>query len=140
MHKKCEATVSSRRYIEGMKRTTSARQTPSPRTSSAVSLEEKIREQAYYRWIDNGCPHGDDLSHWFAAEQQVLAAPLAEEAASPAPHFSIRETIATHDADPTHRFHAPSALHDSRLDVVAHEARQRVRARQPGGVYRPPSK
>jgi len=123
-----------------MKRTKSARQTPSPLASSAVSLEDKIREQAYYRWIENGCPHGDDLSHWLAAEQQVLATPPAEQAATPAPHFSIRETIAAHDADPTHRFHAPSALHDSRLDVVAHEARQRVRARQAGGMNRSAAK
>jgi hypothetical protein len=124
-----------------MKRTKSSRPTPPAPASFKVStLDDKIREQAYYHWIDNGCPHGDDLNHWLAAEQQVLATTTAEQAESPAPHFSIRETIAAHDADPTHRFHAPSALHDSRLDVVSHEARQRVRARQAGGMNRSASK
>jgi hypothetical protein len=51
-------------------------------------------------------------------------------------HFSIKTTVAAHLSDPAHRFHAPGAVHDGRLDVIAGEARQRVRGRRFGGSLR----
>ena len=102
---------------------------------AAVSFpEHRIREGAYFRWLDLGRPHGDDQAHWFWARQQLIARDLAPDkgptpAADPSPHFSIQNTVATGLSDPTHRFHDRKTPHDARLDVVAGEARQRVRGR-----------
>jgi len=93
----------------------------------ASVTETRIRELAYFLWVDAGCPPNDDLSHWFTAEKLVLA-----DTPDPAQHFSIRATLAEHNSDPTHRFHDPAKVHDARLDVVAGEARQRVRGRHGG--------
>lgn len=30
--------------------------------------EEEIRQIAYHLWLDEGCPHGRHLDHWFKAE------------------------------------------------------------------------
>lgn len=102
------------------------------------SPEDMIRRIAYFRWIDSGCTNGNDWDHWLSAEKQLLAAmmPVAvDEGSGVSPtHFSVRTTVAQHLSDPTHRFHAPGAAHDARLDVVAGEARQRIRARQPRGA------
>jgi hypothetical protein len=105
-----------------------------------------IRQRAYSLWLECGCPHGGDWEHWFAAKQQILAetqaatakAQLTPEGAS-AP-FSIRHTLDAHQSDPTHRFHALAKAHDDRLDVVAGEARQRVRGRRYSGSPRTLSK
>ena len=102
---------------------------------AAETLEEEIRQRAYFLWLDQGCRHGADWEHWFTAKQQfivAIASAIAESpspAAAASPHYSIGQTLADHQSDPTHRFHAPGALHDSRLDVVAGEARQRLRGR-----------
>lgn len=108
--------------------------------NSSVSLpdtalpEHQIRERAYFRWIDLDRPHGDDQAHWFWAREQLAAelVPPIDSPTSPEPapeHFSIRRTLASGASDPTHRYHAPATAHDARLDVVAGEARQRVRGR-----------
>lgn len=93
--------------------------------------ETRIRELAYFLWVDAGCPPNDDLSHWLVAERTVRAE-TPDAAPTPSQHFSIRATLAEHNSDPTHRFHDPAKVHDARLDVVAGEARQRVRGRHGG--------
>jgi hypothetical protein len=103
--------------------------------------EHFVRERAYFLWIDRGCPLGDDLSHWFTAEQQMLvagepAAAAPTPAAVPPPTLTIRHTLAAHLADPAHRFHNPEHSSDERTRVVAGEARQRVRGRRQGGKLR----
>jgi hypothetical protein len=46
---------------------------------SAVRLKEKeitpemIQEEAYYQWLERGCPLGDDLTDWVAAERKLAA-------------------------------------------------------------------
>ena len=109
-----------------------------PEAQKPESPEETIRQIAYFRWIDSGGAHGNDWDHWFAAEKQLLSAATlpvttAEAATTSPEHYSIRTTLAAHLSDPTHKFHATGTAHDARLDVVAGEARQRVRARQPRG-------
>ena len=104
-----------------------------PITDVELPLSQ-IRERAYFRWLDLGRPDGDDQAHWFWARQQLMVQDLAPElqptpGADTAPHFSIQNTVADHLADPTHRFHDRATPHDARLDVVAGEARQRVRGR-----------
>ena len=96
--------------------------------------EEQIRERAYFRWIDLGCPHGDDQAHWFWARHQLVALEWAADnrpgpTAAPSAHFPIKSTVTTGSSDPNHRFHDRRTLRDARLDVVAGEARQRVRGR-----------
>ena len=34
---------------------------------------EAIRVEAYYQWINRGCPAGDELTDWVAAEQKLAA-------------------------------------------------------------------
>jgi hypothetical protein len=103
--------------------------------------EHQIRERAYHIWLERGCPHGADGEHWHEAQQQLLWAAAAGTQPPPHPgeapaHFSIRSTVAAHLSDPTHRFHAPGTTHDDRRDIVAGEARQRVRGRRLGGSLR----
>jgi hypothetical protein len=114
---------------------------PNPPASLHQFLEERIRQQAYFHWLEDGCPHGKDWEHWFSARQKVLA--LAAEASDQPPRppggpdsFSIRGTVAAHLSDPTHRFHALGTARDSRLHVVEGEARQRIRGRRLGGSLR----
>jgi hypothetical protein len=88
---------------------------------------------------------GDDWSHWFTAEQQMLvagepAAAAPTPAAEPPPTLSIRHTLAAHLADPAHRFHSPEHSSDDRTRVIAGEAPQRVRGRRQGGKLRAKSK
>ena len=100
------------------------------------SLEDRIRERAYFLWLERGRPPGEDRAHWLAAEQQLLAEFASErppQADGPSRHFSIHKTVSAHLGDPTHRFHGPGAAHDDRVSVVAGAARQRVRGRRPGG-------
>ncbi|MES1167503.1 MAG: DUF2934 domain-containing protein [Pseudomonadota bacterium] len=98
--------------------------------------EDQIRQRAYFLWLERGGPEGEDRAFWYAAEQQLLedqpaAAPdQPASAANVTDHYSIRHTLADHRSDPTHRFHAPGVPHDDRLDVIAGEARQRVRGRR----------
>jgi hypothetical protein len=41
-----------------------------PRTRREVEMDEqKIREAAYRLWEEQGKPQGQDLEHWFTAEQ-----------------------------------------------------------------------
>jgi len=97
--------------------------------------EDQVRQRAYFLWLEQGCPEGEDLAFWYAAQQELLeerqtAAPEKPASGKNAPdHFSIRHTLTDHRSDPTHRFHAAGAPHDDRLDVIAGEARQRVRGR-----------
>ena len=104
----------------------------------------QIRERAYFRWLDLGCPHGDDQAHWFWAREQLIAlAQPAGERAAPAPaaaHFSIQDTVASGLSDPTHRFHDRQTPRDARLNVVEGEARQRVRGRHFDSSLRAPRK
>jgi hypothetical protein len=106
-----------------------------------VIPEHLIRERAYFLWLEQGAPHGADGEHWFTAQEELLAAGGSGAKNPPHPtdateHFSIRQTVADHLSDPTHRFHAPGGSHDGRLDIVAGEARQRVRGRRLGGSLR----
>lgn len=110
--------------------------TPSKLTPDSDPLENLIRQRAYSLWLDSGCLNGGAWDHWFAAKQQVLAESAATVgearpgAGEGAAHLSIRHTLEAHQSDPTHRFHGAGAAHDQRLNVVAGEARQRVRGRR----------
>jgi hypothetical protein len=42
----------------------------------AASLEQAIREYAYFLWEGNGRPCGKDLEHWLVAEAEIEAAQL----------------------------------------------------------------
>lgn len=107
---------------------------PSVSIANPAPPEHQIRERAYYRWLDLGRPDGDDQAHWFwACEQHAALAKAAGQplapAIAPSAHFSIQSTVATGLGDPTHRFHNRRTPRDARLDVVAGEARQRMRGR-----------
>lgn len=118
-------------------------------TVPTVQLEPPeawIRERAYYLWLDRGGPQGDGLQDWLDAKAQLAAetAPvtttLYPETDDTLQHFSIRQTIDQHQSDPAHRFHAPSAAHDARLNVAANEAPQRIRGRHFENAARKPGK
>jgi len=108
--------------------------------------EAWIRERAYYLWLNRGCPEGEPMQDWTDAKAQ-LEAEAAPVTATVYPktddtlqHFSIRHTVDEHQSDPTHRFHAPSVPHDSRLNVAANEAPQRIRGRHFDNAERKPGK
>jgi hypothetical protein len=42
-----------------------------PPVASDKMSPEQLREAAYYRWLERGCPHGDDHSDWFEAEKRA---------------------------------------------------------------------
>lgn len=68
------------------------------------SREDEIRQIAYQLWLDEGCPHGRHLDHWFKAEsiwreQQVAKQPERprpakanpkRKSAAAAPHLKTR--------------------------------------------------
>jgi hypothetical protein len=35
-------------------------------------LREQIEKRAHEIWLQAGCCHGDDVSHWLQAEKEVL--------------------------------------------------------------------
>jgi len=39
-----------------------------------VALHERIKKQAYHRWLAAGGVHGEHLQHWLKAESEVLKA------------------------------------------------------------------
>lgn len=121
------------------------------KTAASVSLagwtvpDQQIRDRAYFRWLDLGRPDGDDLAHWFWARQQ-LATPASATDREPAPHAPdtgprpADNTAASALPDPTRRFHDRQTPRDARLDVVAGEARQRIRGRHFDSSLRPTQK
>ncbi len=34
---------------------------------------EDIRKEAYFQWLNRGCPIGDELTDWVAAERRLAA-------------------------------------------------------------------
>jgi hypothetical protein len=98
---------------------------------------DEIRTRAYFLWLDRGRPHGQHDAHWLEAE--YLQRRAANRLGQPA-HATIRVTVATHQSDPVHQYHAPVSDHDDRLNVIAGEAPQRVRGRHGEGSLRSPEK
>jgi hypothetical protein len=45
-----------------------------PKLSSDPDLREQIEIKAYEIWLADGSRHGNDISQWFQAESEVLAA------------------------------------------------------------------
>jgi hypothetical protein len=92
---------------------------PTPLQISPVpqSLEDIVREEAYFEWLNGGSSIGHDWAHWFAAENRVLAGigalPAEPTATSTAPLASASQ--------------ANLGSHDMGMNVIANEAPQRVR-------------
>jgi len=52
---------------------------PSTTTSRQTRMDvgpsqDEIARKAYFIYLDQGCPQGQDMRHWFEAEAQVIAA------------------------------------------------------------------
>ena len=46
--------------------------TPKAKTRVKKQLtQEELEKAAYYRWLDRGCPHGDEMSDWLEAEKYL---------------------------------------------------------------------
>ena len=121
-------------------------------------FEEAIAREAYCLWQLDGCPDGRDLEYWFKAKEiiqrrvaedlgplPVIADAAANGSASAEKHAAadhpmsasslpptqtIAHTIAEHQSDPGHRFHARGTQVDGRVTVAAGERLQRVRSRE----------
>jgi len=39
-----------------------------------TNLRHQIEKRAYEIWLSSGCRQGNDVAHWFQAENEVLAA------------------------------------------------------------------
>lgn len=46
---------------------------------SYESLRQQIREQAYYRWQEAGCPSGRDKEFWIEAEKELFGENALED-------------------------------------------------------------
>ena len=44
------------------------------KSSPDPDLHDQIEKRAYEIWLADGNRHGNDISHWFQAETEVLAA------------------------------------------------------------------
>jgi hypothetical protein len=42
-----------------------------------------VAERAYFIYLSEGCPCGDDQQHWFQAEAQLLAETQSADASPP---------------------------------------------------------
>ncbi len=49
------------------------------------SREDEIRQIAYQLWLDEGCPHGRHLDHWFKAESLWREQQEAKQPEAPRP-------------------------------------------------------
>jgi hypothetical protein len=106
-----------------------------PNSATPTSLEDQIREAAYFDWLDRGCPVGDEWAHWFAAEQQLaVVSPGTEQAgrAHATPRFQYLLTSGQ-GTEPSLHLHATPKVRDDRPEIRAGGAVQRTRARQHGG-------
>jgi hypothetical protein len=55
-----------------MKKVKHTQPLPSNDETDETAIQQKIRERAYFNWINRGCVHGDELNDWMDAEQQVM--------------------------------------------------------------------
>jgi len=44
----------------------------SPAIAPPAPTEAEIQKEAYYLWLENGCPVGRDLENWLAAKELLL--------------------------------------------------------------------
>jgi hypothetical protein len=61
--------------------------------------EEEIRQIAYHLWLDEGCPHGRHLDHWFKAESIWREKQAAKQPESPRSAKAKRKPTATAPQD-----------------------------------------
>lgn len=47
---------------------------PRPTQVEAISANDEIARKAYFIYLAQGCPQGQDTRHWFEAEAQVIKA------------------------------------------------------------------
>jgi hypothetical protein len=45
-------------------------------TDTKTDRTDRIREVAYFLWLEEGCPEGEAERHWLAAETLVESEPL----------------------------------------------------------------
>ena len=62
-------------------------------------------------------------------KKKTVRATTASKRRAPAEGKTIARTLAEHESDPRHRFHARGAKSDGRVSVAAGERLQRVRSR-----------
>jgi hypothetical protein len=67
---------------------------------------DRIRELAYFLWLEEGCPEGAEERHWLAAEAIVSAEPLerkrieGEPPGEPAGDFQTASGLSGADGAP----------------------------------------
>lgn len=44
-----------------------------PKLSLDQNLRQQVEKRAYEIWLTSGGDHGDDVTHWLKAENEVLA-------------------------------------------------------------------
>jgi Protein of unknown function (DUF2934) len=74
------------RQLRGQRQADLRRQKKPPQRASATPLaaepkagmtdrDQHVRDIAYFLWLEDGCPEGDDERHWLAAETLVDSEP-----------------------------------------------------------------
>ena len=49
--------------------------TPAAAAAPAAPSPDSVAMRAYQLWRESGCAHGNDLAHWFRAEQELRTRP-----------------------------------------------------------------
>jgi hypothetical protein len=55
--------------------------------------DDRIREIAYFLWLEEGCPEGAAESHWLAAETHLESDPLEREGIEGEPPGEPKERV-----------------------------------------------
>ena len=48
-----------------------------------INRDERVREIAYFLWLDEGCPEGEEERHWTTAEGLLEPEPEQREESEP---------------------------------------------------------
>jgi hypothetical protein len=59
--------------------------------ASMTNREQRIRDIAYFLWLEAGCPEGDAEKHWFSAERFVDSEPADDESVEESSSVAAKE-------------------------------------------------
>lgn len=94
------------------------------RTIDADMRHRMTREAAYYRYVERGCAHGNDLADWFQAESEIDR--LLRSSSRPETVLQQRQPESTDVAQTAVQGSSPrSVAHDEAMKRIIRQHPQR---------------